>query len=92
MTQAECEVLSFEQAWKDGSLHRKWELQKALFPAGLTWRQKKRDFETGEGLSIDDIETCFSQLDNFGVPLEYRLKQLSEMRKIVYGQQEACNQ
>jgi len=30
--------------------------------------QKKRDFETSQTVSIDDIETFFSQLDNFGVP------------------------
>ena len=68
MQQAEVEVISFEQAWKDGSLYRKRELQKALFPAGLTWFQKKRAFETSQTFSIDDIETFFSQLDNFGVP------------------------
>jgi hypothetical protein len=54
---------SFEQAWKDGNLY-----QKALFPARLTWFQNKRAFETSQTVSIDDIETFFSQLDNFGVP------------------------
>jgi hypothetical protein len=39
MQQAEVEVISFEQAWKDGNLY-----QKALFPARLTWFQNKRAF------------------------------------------------
>ena len=36
MQQAEAEVIHFEQAWREGGLHRKRELQNALFPEGLT--------------------------------------------------------
>jgi hypothetical protein len=40
----------------DRRSYRKRELQKALFPAGLTWFQKKRAFETSQTVSIDDID------------------------------------
>jgi hypothetical protein len=30
----EAEVISFEHAWREGGIHRKRELQNALFPEG----------------------------------------------------------
>jgi len=68
MQQAEAEVINFEQAWREGGLHRKRELQNALFPEGLTWWIKRKVFETGKGLSIDDIGTVFDTLGLVGVP------------------------
>src|SRR5207244_3393681 len=59
MQQAEAEVISFEHAWLEGGIHRKRELQNALFPEGLTWWIKRKVFETGKGLSIDDLGTVF---------------------------------
>ncbi len=68
MQQAEAEVINFEQAWREGGLHRKRELQNALFPEGLTWWIKRKVFETGKGLSIDDLGTVFDTLGLVGVP------------------------
>jgi hypothetical protein len=49
MQQAEAEVINCERAWRDGGLHRKHELQNALFPKRLTWWIKRKVFETGKG-------------------------------------------
>jgi hypothetical protein len=68
MQQAEAEVINFEQAWREGGLYRKRELQNALFPEGLTWWIKRKVFETGKGLSIDDLGTVFDTLGLVGVP------------------------
>ncbi len=68
MQQAEAEVISFEHAWREGGIHRKRELQNALFPEGLTWWIKRKVFETGKGLSIDDLGTVFDTLGLVGVP------------------------
>jgi len=43
-------------------------LQNALFPEGLTWWIKRKVFETGKGLSIDDLGTVFDTLVLVGVP------------------------
>ena len=58
MQQAEAEVISFEHAWREGGIHRKRELQNALFPEGLTWWIKRRVFETGKGLSMVAQSEC----------------------------------
>lgn len=68
MQHAEAEVISFEQAWRDGGIHRKRELQNALFPEGLTCWIKRKVFETGKGLSIDDLGTVFDTLGLIVVP------------------------
>ena len=68
MQQAEAEVINFERAWREGGLHRKRELQNALFPEGLTWWVKRKVFETGKGLSIHDLGTVFDTLGFVGVP------------------------
>ena len=70
MQQAEAEVISFEHTWRAGGIHRKREPQNALFlfPEGLTWWIKRRVFETGKGLSIDDLGTVFDTLGLVGVP------------------------
>jgi hypothetical protein len=62
MQQAEAEVINFEQAWREGGLHRKRDLQNALFPEGLTWWIKRKVFETGKGLWIDNLGTVFDTL------------------------------
>jgi site-specific DNA recombinase len=68
MQQAEAEVINFERAWREGGLHRKRELQNALFPEGLKWWVKRKVFETGKGLSIHDLGTVFDTLGLVGVP------------------------
>jgi hypothetical protein len=68
MQQAEAEVICFEKAWRDGRIHRKRELQSALFPEGLDWWIKRRVFETGEGLTIADLGAFFDTLSLIGVP------------------------
>ena len=69
MQQTENEAIHFAQAWRDGGIHRKQELQKALFPEGLQWWQKKRYSERGQGFTIEDLESVFDPLENFGVPI-----------------------
>jgi hypothetical protein len=81
----EAEVISFEHAWREGGIHRKRELQNALFPEGLTWWIKRRVFETGKGLSIDDRGTVFDTLGLVGVPDRTTLNRWSVMRSLVYG-------
>ena len=68
MRQAEAEVISFEKAWREGGIHRKRELQNALFPEGLSWWIKRKVFETRKGLSIDELGTVFDTLGLVGVP------------------------
>ena len=75
--QAENEVINFEQAWREGGIHRKRELQNALFPEGLTWWVKRKVFETGKGLSIDDLGTVFDTLGLVGVPIPDRFEHLA---------------
>lgn len=84
MQQAEAEVISFEHAWREGGIHRKRELQNALFLEGLTWWIKRRVFETGIGLSIDDLGTVFDTLGLVGVPDRTTLNRWSVMRRCVY--------
>jgi hypothetical protein len=55
MQQAEPETISFERARQEGGIHRKRDLQTALFPEGLTWWIEGRVFETGKSLLIDDL-------------------------------------
>jgi hypothetical protein len=55
MQQADPETISFERARQEWGIHRKRDLQTALFPEGMTWWIKRRVFETGKGLLIDDL-------------------------------------
>ena len=67
MGEAEREVVNFADAWRNGTLRRKQELQAALFEEGLQYT-KSRVFELSNDLSIDDVSSVFDALLLDGVP------------------------
>ena len=68
MQETEHEALDFKAAWLAGNIHRKRELQNALFPEGLMWWRKRRVFETANGLSIDELWEKIAEACLVGVP------------------------
>ena len=68
MQETEHEALDFKAAWLEGNIHRKRELQNALFPEGLMWWVKRGVFETANGLSIDELWEKIAEACLVGVP------------------------
>jgi hypothetical protein len=67
MAQAEQDVLHFKDARIAGDPRRKRELQKALFPEGLTWF-KRPTFEASKDHPINELGRVFDSLFNIAVP------------------------